>query len=110
MDKPDATTTDIMEFLQDHMVTKEEFRGEINRLDSKINQLDGKINQTKLDILDAMDEKLGSLKGDLIVMMRNEDKKVTMLIEILKQKNVLDKNDVDALSVLQPFPQSIRSA
>ena len=83
------------------MVTKEEFRGEINRLDVKI-------NQTKLDILDAMDEKLGSLKGDLVVMMRSEDKKVMLVVRKLKEKKIFDDNDVEEFMNLLPFPQMVR--
>ena len=36
-----------MEFLQEHMVTKEEF----NRLDSKVSSLEVKVNSIKLEVL-----------------------------------------------------------
>tara|TARA_Y100000031_G_scaffold120913_1_gene135219 strand:- start:311 stop:505 length:195 start_codon:yes stop_codon:yes gene_type:complete len=54
----ETTTNEIMGFLQEHMVTKEEFSG----LEEKVNDLDIKINQTKLDLIDAMDDKLGDLQ------------------------------------------------
>ena len=54
----ETTTNEIMGFLQEHMVTKEEFSG----LEEKVNDLDIKINQTKLDLIDAMDGKLGDLQ------------------------------------------------
>ena len=50
----DVSNNEILEFLQEHMVTRGEFKEEVSRLD-------GKINQTKLDLIDAMDEKLGDL-------------------------------------------------
>ncbi|MEK7620691.1 MAG: hypothetical protein AAB413_05660 [Patescibacteria group bacterium] len=89
-----VTTNDIMEFLQDHMVMKEE--------------LDTRLNKLRLDILDGVDEKLGTMKGDLVVMMRNEDQKVMLLVEKLKQKNIFDDRDVEEFRALLPFPQVVR--
>lgn len=108
MDKRDVTTNEIMEFLQEHMVTREEFRGEINRLDTRINELGGKINQTKLDLLDGMDEKLGSMKSDIVVMMRNEDLKVMLVVKKLKEKKIFGDDDVEEFLSLLPFPQVVR--
>lgn len=66
MDDKQVSTNEIMDFLQDHMVMKEEFHFEIAQVKSEIKALDVKINKTKLDLIDAMDEKIGALKGDLI--------------------------------------------
>ena len=125
MDKHEVTTNELMEFLQEHMVTREEF----HRLDEKVDKLDErvsgldvrvsgldvrvgglevKINQTKLDILDAMDEKLGRLKGDLVVMLRDEDKKLMMMVKKLKEKHIFDDGDVSEFLAMIPFPQLIR--
>lgn len=109
MDKPQATIdeimeflhTDLMGFLQENMVTREEFKREMNRLD-------GRINQTKLDLLDAMDEKLGAMKGDIVVMMRNEDLKVMLVVKKLKEKKIFDDVDVEEFMRLLPFPQIVR--
>lgn len=111
MEKPDVTTNEIMEFLQEHMVMRGEFyvlRDQVQSLDGRVQSLEVKVNQVKLDLLDAMDDKLGSLKGDLVVMMRNEDKKVMLLVQKLKQKNIFDDRDVDEFLALQPFPQPVR--
>lgn len=61
---------DLMGFLQEHMVTKEEFHGletrvdgietKVDKLDERVGSLEVKVNQVKLDLLDAMDEKLCS--------------------------------------------------
>lgn len=72
MDDKQVTTNDIMEFLQDHMVMKEEFYSEIGQVRSEINALDVKLNKTKLDLIDAMDEKNALLRGDIVVLMRRE--------------------------------------
>lgn len=96
---------DLMGFLQEHMVTREEFESRFNVLDGKIDLLDIKLNKTKLDLIDAMDEKNAALRGDIVVLMRGEDKKVIALIEILKKKNLLNENEAQALLALPPFPQ-----
>lgn len=96
---------DLMGFLQEHMVVKEEFESRFNMLDGKINALDVKLNKTKLDLIDAMDEKNASLRGDIVVLMRGEDRKLTSLIESMKKKNLLDANEAQTLLALPPFPQ-----
>lgn len=111
MDKPDVTTNEIMEFLQEHMVTRAEFNGldqKVDSLDQKVQRLDVKINQVKLDLLDAMDEKLGAMKGDIVVMMRNEDLKVMLVVKKLKEKKIFDDHDVEEFMKLLPFPQVVR--
>ncbi|MBI4592277.1 hypothetical protein HY733_02405 [Candidatus Uhrbacteria bacterium] len=122
------TTNEIMEFLQEHMVMKGEFESRmggletrvggletrvggletrVGGLETRVGGLEVKINQVKLDLLDAMDEKLGRLKGDLVVMMRNEDKKVMLMVRKLKEKNIFDDNDVEEFLKLLPFPQMV---
>lgn len=88
------SNNDIMDFLEEHMVTREEFESRMNR--------------QKLEILDSIDEKLAALKGDLIVMMRNEDKKVMLIVQKLKEKKIFDDHDVEEFLNLLPFPQIVR--
>ena len=105
----------LMGFLQEHMVVKEEFQGlrdQVENLDSKVQSIDSrvqtlevKVNQVKLDLIDAMDEKLGSLKGDLVVMMRSEDTKLNSLVHLLAERKVLDETSVHSILTMKPFPQ-----
>ncbi|MBI5794676.1 hypothetical protein HZA87_06410 [Candidatus Uhrbacteria bacterium] len=75
MENQTVTTNDIMEFLQDNMVVKEKFNG----LRDQVQRLEVKVNQVKLDLIDAMDEKMAALRGDLVMLLRGEDKKLTSL-------------------------------
>ena len=117
MTKPDVTTNDIMEFLQEHMVTKEELQSELSsvkkelrdEMNSMHNGLITEIRGTELKLLDAMDEKLTNLKGDLIVMMRGEDQKLTFLIKKMLERKLLSEQDANEILSLHPFPQSTRS-
>lgn len=116
MANSEPTNGEIMEFLQEHMVTKEEFGGLENRvssidtrvssLDSRVSSLEVKINQAKLDILDGVDEKLAALKGDLTVMMRGEDRKLVALIRALNEEKSLSDEKTSMLLGMQPFPQT----
>lgn len=118
------TTNEIMEFLQEHMVTREEFsqlatkvdgleikvdglETKVDGLEIKIDGLSQKINITKLDLLDAMDDKLANLKGDLIILLRKEDKKVDHLIKLLEEKSIISPQDALSLLDIRPFPQSV---
>lgn len=87
----DVTTGEIMEFLKDHMVMKGEFTMELNK--------------QKTEILDEIDIKLADLKGDLVILMRKEDRKVVSLIALLREKKVISEEEAKGLLTLEPFPQ-----
>src|SRR3989338_3188202 len=62
------------------------------------------LNRLELKIIDAMDEKLGDLKGDLVVLMRKEDKKLTELVNVLKERHIISEEDVKRVLGMEPFP------
>jgi len=68
-----------MEFLQEHMVTKQELKEELKNMVTK-QELKEELQKLRLDFLDSLDEKISTLKGDLTVMMRGEDKKLVALM------------------------------
>lgn len=82
----EVTTDQIMDFLQEHMVIKSEFKDELGKMATK-DDLRQSLNKQKLEILDAIDDKLVNLKGDIIALVRKEDKKVVGLIELSKKKS-----------------------
>lgn len=117
--KQDVTTNQIMEFLQEHMVIREEFEGlkremvtkgefkeELSKMVTK-DELRQSLNKQKLEILDAIDDKLVNLKGDMIALVRKEDKKVVGLIELSKKKKLITTDEANGLLKMEPFPQLI---
>ena len=90
-----VTTNEIMEFLQEQMVTHEELCSELQKSQ----------NQQKLEILDAVDEKILNLKADITVLMRGEDRKLSILVELLRNKEVISQEEAQSILKLQPFPQ-----
>ena len=95
--------------------TSTAIEGRFNTLETKTGSLETKmvtreelgqaLNKQKLDILDAMDDKLGDLKWDLVVIMRKEDKKVTALIGLLTERRIISMDDAKQLLGMEPFPQ-----
>ena len=92
MGNGETTSDEIMQFLQDKMVTKDE--------------LTMSQNSQKLELLDAMDNKLGDLKTDLTILMRNEDQKLASLINLLKQKELISEEEAAPILAMIPFPQN----
>jgi hypothetical protein len=93
----------ICEFIEQNILpvideTRDELKREINEINSKM---------TTMVTIDYLDEKLFDLKGDLIVLMRKEDKKVIRLVEILQAKNILNKKEAEEIFSLELFAQII---
>ena len=86
----DVTTNEIMKFLKEHMVMKEEFYSEIAAIHKEMT--------TK-----ASKEDLGRLRSDLIDF---SDKKFFALTDILSKKGVVTPRDVQAVFGIDPSPQS----
>ena len=66
--KDEVTTNEIMDFLKDHMVTKEEFFGlekRVDRLETKVDKLDKKV--------DRLEEKIHEVKVDTATLLRNKE-------------------------------------
>lgn len=94
-DIPDneVTLSEVMGFLKENVATKEDLTHELRKMQE--------------EILDGVDDKLLKMKGDLIVLMRGEDRKVVGLITILKDKAVLTEGEAKQLLTMEPFPQLI---
>lgn len=113
-----------MEFLKDHMVTKEEFgvlRSDVDEMravmvtkDELVQEMskmvtkeefNAELAKTKLEFLDAMDDKFLNLKTDLVTIVRKEDHKIVALVGLLKEKHVLSDHEAKSLLGMEPFPQ-----
>ena len=91
-----------MEFLQENMATKEDLRNGLNGLEGKLRK---EMRVMEHRIMDAMDNKLADLKGDLIVLMRKMNKKLGALVDTLKNKKVITQKESREILEMQPFPQ-----
>lgn len=71
----------------------EEIRGRLDKIESTM------VTKSYLD------DKLADLEGNLVGKLRKEDEKVNRLIEVLKNKSVLDDRDVKMLEEFHVFPR-----
>ncbi len=84
----------------------EHLEGRIDDLEQKMATKED-LGRQKLELIDAMSEKNAELRGDLIILMRKEDKKVIHLVELLKKKTILSDAEAKSILTLEPFPQLI---
>ena len=54
---------------------------------------------------DYLDEKMADLRGDLVVLMRKEDRKVEHVIQKLKEKKIFSDRDAQEILAMEPFPK-----
>lgn len=119
-DKNQQILSDILDtviFIKDNAVSKTEFnelksevsdlKSEFGDLKSEVGTLSGRVGRIESQMVtkDYLDNKLADLRGDLVVLTRKEDTKLRELIEILANKNVLNKEEANHLKSLEPFPQ-----
>jgi len=77
--------------------TKEDLNGFATKEDLKAfatkEELYKEMNVQKLDIIDRMDDKFADMKGELIALHKNSDKKFNSLIEILRKRKGISKQE-----------------
>jgi hypothetical protein len=65
------------------------------------------MGRLRSDFIDYLDKRLLDLKGDLVVIMKSEDRKLGALIEILVHKNILTASEAHGIIKMEPFPQRV---
>ena len=82
-------------------------KGEVSGIKGEVSGIKGEVSSIKATMVtkDYLDEKMSDLRGDLVVMMRKEDTKLKTLVGVLKEKEVLDSNDVKKIYSMEPFAQ-----
>lgn len=56
---------------------------------------------------DYLDEKMADLRGDLVVLMRKEDRKVEQIIQKLREKKIFSDKDAQEILAMEPFPKPV---
>ena len=88
----------------------EEIRTEMKEMkDEMKDEMKNEINGLRVQMVtkDYLDDKLADLRGDLVVLMRKEDTKVTKLIEVLQKKEVLNAEEAKDLLGMEPFSRMV---
>ncbi len=114
----DTSNQEILEAVNKfaNSVAKEfiEVRQDISTLKSDVTTLSTDVTSLKTDVKwiksnmvtkDDLVKEHAILKGDIILTMRKEDKKLGELVGILHEKNVIDDADVKRVVSMEPFAQ-----
>ncbi|MBI2099218.1 hypothetical protein HYT45_02250 [Candidatus Uhrbacteria bacterium] len=82
-------------------------KGDITGIKGDITGIKGEIIEIKATMVtkDYLDDKLADLRGDLVVLMRKEDKKVQSLVELLHSKKVISEEEAKRILSMDLFPQ-----
>ena len=81
--------------------------GEISSMQGDVKSLKSDVNSFKSTMItkDYLDEKLSDLRGDLVVMLRKEDRKFGALIAELLERKIIDESAARRIMTMEPFAQ-----
>ncbi len=70
------------------------------KIDERFEKLEGRVGHLESSMVtkEYLDDKLADLHGDLVIMVRKEDKKVDVLVDILHKRHVLKDYDVQKIA------------
>ena len=104
------TKKDLAEFTEETLlpaverIVDERIDGVEKRIEGVKTELSQKINTVKLELMDYVGDKITDLRGDIILLMRKEDRRFFHLVKILHGKQVLDDEDIKIIEELKIFP------
>ena len=81
-------------------------KSDVGTLKSDVGTLKSDVGSIKATMVtkEYLDDKLTNLKGDLIVLMRKEDRKLATLIQVLHERKLITDEDKHKILSLEPFP------
>ena len=84
----------------------ERIESDMGSLKSDVGTLKSDVGSIKATMVtkEYLDDKLTNLKGDLIVLMRKEDRKLATLIQVLHERKLITDEDKHKILSLEPFP------
>lgn len=86
------------EGIETRMATKEDLQALATKED---------LGKLRSDLIDYIAKQNMHLKGDLVVLLRGEDKKLFALVELLVKKSLLSREEAQQVTKLEPFPQAM---
>lgn len=83
----------------------EKVNGRFDKVDGRFDKVDGRLDKIESSMVtkDYLDEKLADLRGDLVVLMRKEDTKLKILVEILRKNKVISDQEFTQVLAMEPF-------
>lgn len=93
--------TEVMEFMRDHLIT----RDEVIDLNTELKQ---EISKSKNEIMAYVDKKDDRYRGELVSLLRKEDEKVDQTIITLEQTKMIAPQTAEQLKALGPFKSRLQ--
>lgn len=119
MPTPEPTIRDVIEVLQGFSERMDQWfdavekgldrhDGRFNDIDTRFDRLEGRVGAIEDSMVtkDYLDEKLHDLRGDLVILVRKEDRKLGALVDALVERHVLDSQTGARILSLEPFAHS----
>jgi len=79
------------------------------KIDEKVPpMINSVVNNAKLEIMDHLDIKIADLRGDIILLLRKDDRRFLQLVDILYKKKYIDEDDIKTMDDLRLFPKVSR--
>lgn len=117
-----VTNDEIMDFLKEQMVTKEELRTEFGQFRSEIreemhsefgkfrseirDEVRLEFGKFRSEMTDYMDRRLLDLKTDLATMNKLEHRRVDAVLDLMLKKELITQKEASAIATMQLFPAS----
>ena len=82
----------------------------VNQLTQRVVSLEQRVAgvETSMVTKSYLDEKMADLEGIVVIRQRKEDQKVNLLIDFLRKKKLLNKQEIKMLQDFQVFPTASR--
>lgn len=100
----ETTNEEILHAVKDFA---EHVQGQFDDVHEQLTGIKSRLTKVEATMVtkDYLDEKLFDLKGDLVILVRKEDAKVKMLIDVLRQRKVISDQEANQILGTGPFPQ-----
>lgn len=78
------------------------------QVDQRFGRLEAEVSSVKSQMAtkDYIDRRIGELRGDLVLMTRKEDVKLSALVEELVSEGSLQRYTADRILAMEPFAQA----
>lgn len=112
MSTQEPTIKDVIEVLQGFSERMDQrfdaVEKRLDRHDERFANLESRVGAIEDTMVtkDYLDEKLTDLRGDIVVLVRKEDRKLGALVDALVERHVLDSQTGARILSLEPFAHS----
>lgn len=81
-------------------------KSDVSSLKSDVSSLKSDVNYLKAEMVtkDYLDRKLGSLRGDLVILLRQENAKLAALITGMQEQKLIPVEMANRILSMEPFP------